>query len=169
MIFATYVIKGHIGNNVYDHIISSKVNTGNKLHISNEKVQFKYPHKSYQRNISSHSPACPWWRLWRIGTDLYSLSGEGTHMHVLVSIYMCPCECDKERIASQKVWGQGFHQRCSHQHQYTSNLKQSSADVMGDLYGIRPATLVTDQPGKKHAHTNLMGGHQHRPTPALIA
>lgn len=96
-------------------------------------------------------------------------SDRGMLVHVPVSICMCPSACDKERIASQKVWGRGFHQQCSHQHQYASNLKQPSADVTGDLYGIRPATLVTDQPGKKHGRTSLMGGHQHRPTAALIA
>lgn len=171
---ATHVIKGDIGNGVHNHLISSKRRTEVISHFSTPHAENDKIHtmvigtRAEAGSTSSHSPAGQWRSVWISGSDLCSRSDRGTLVHVLVSICMCPCACDKERIASQKVWGRGFHQQCSHQHQYASNLKQPSADVTGDLYGIRPATSVTDQPGKKHGCTSLVGGHQHRPTPALI-
>lgn len=76
-------------------------------------------------------------------------------MHMVVPMRVCVCVQQRKGNKGRETEERGFYQWCSYQHQYASSLKQPTADVMGDLFKIRPATSVTDQSRKRHRHTNV--------------
>lgn len=67
-----------------------------------------------------------------------ALNTWGLPIHTCTCPYLYLWACgskNKSKEERYRRWGreQSFHQWCSHQHQYTSSLKQPSRDVMDDL------------------------------------